>query len=220
MRSRLLAHCLVSVVALAGCGSNEASVPSALLDAIGHQSETAGYPAGPYGVRSGDVVQNLCFQGWTDPMAAAYDTSHLTEVCLSDFHADPDATLLLVESCAIWCVACRAEYEGNGSAQPSLEQRLEQRKSKGFRILGTIFESADSSPATPSDAALWANTFRIGFPFVVDDEHKLGLFTSSNIAPFNILVDVKTMKVVLELSGDEPSVLFGSVDDFLASHGQ
>ena len=173
------------------------------------------YPGRPYGTKQGSVVENLCFQGWTDPAAADYDPSKLTRICLSDFHADPDARLLLIESCAIWCVACKFEYAGSGD-RPSLAKQLEQRKSKGFRVFGTIFQNGASDPASANDAAQWTSTFSIAFPFAVDDEHKMGFFSSPNVAPFNMLVDTKTMRIVLALEGDEPAVLFGKVDQFLA----
>lgn len=216
---------------MSGCGENHAGVPEDLLRAIqnpavvdsGSSAPDAGsgpvtpYPSGPYGVRVGDVVQDLCFQGWVNPAATQFDPARFQRICLSDFHADPEAKLLLVESCAIWCAACRSEYGGNGSTQPSLSQRLAERRGRGFRVLGTLFQDAVSEPASPADAQTWAKAFSIDFPFVADPDHQLGLFTSANVAPFNLLVDAKTMKIVLALSGDEPSVLFSAVDRFLGT---
>lgn len=198
------------------CSSNATEVPQPLLDAIKKQN-TAGYPAGPYGSRVGDVVQNLCFSGWKDPKAAAYDPAKFAPICLGDFHADPAVRLLHVESCAIWCAACRAEYGGNGASEPSLSQRLDEQKSRGYRVVGTLFQDAESKPAAPSDAVTWASTYSLEFPFALDPDHQLGLFTSSVVAPFNLLIDTRTMKIVLEVVGDEPSVLFSAVDDFLNS---
>jgi hypothetical protein len=210
-----------AIFALAGCGTNNADVPQGLLDAVRALNQPrdggpggATYPPPPYGTKQGSVVQDLCFQGWTDPSAADYDPTKLKQICLSDFHADPDARLLLIESCAIWCVACKFEYGGSGD-RPSLAEQLEQRKSKGFRVFGTIFQNGASNPASPNDAAQWTTTFSLSFPFAVDDEHKVGLFSSPNVAPFNMLVDTRTMQIVLALEGDEPAVLFGKVDQFL-----
>jgi hypothetical protein len=112
-----------------GCGSNNASVPPALLDAVEKPSATGAYPEGPYSTREGDVVADFCFSGWEDPEAASYDPGTTSKICLSDFHTDPDARLLLVESCAIWCAACRSEYGGDGAQRPSLSERLAERKS-------------------------------------------------------------------------------------------
>jgi hypothetical protein len=201
-------------LALAGCGSNNADVPAALLDAVKHQGTTAGYPEGPYGTRVGDTVENLCFSGWTHPKTAGFDAGQLGPLCLGDFNDETDARLLLVESCAVWCVACRFEYGGSEDHQ-SLGDALDARRAEGFRVLGTIFQGGNSDPATPKDAATWAKTFDVDFPFAVDEEHKLGLFTSPNVAPFNLLVDTRTMKIVFLLDGDEPATLFDKVDRFL-----
>lgn len=199
---------------MVGCGANGADVPPALLEAIGKQGSAAGYPAGPYGAHVGDTVQNLCFQGWKDPSAASYDPAKLEKICLQDFHDDPDAKLLLIESCAIWCAACRAEYGGSGN-RPSLGGQLAAREAQGFRVIGTLFQNQSASPASESDLATWARTFAIDFPFALDDAHQLALFTSPDVAPFNMLVDTRTMKIVLELDGDEPAVLFGKADAVL-----
>ncbi|HVU00997.1 MAG TPA: hypothetical protein VHE30_04565 [Polyangiaceae bacterium] len=208
---------------VAGCGANSAGVPEDLLRAVGSGGERpeagAGvqYPPGPYGVRVGEVTADLCFDGWRDPKGASYDTSRFGRVCLSDFHADASARLLLVESCAIWCAACRAEYGGDGQSHPSLSEQLAARKARGFRVLGTLFQDGDSNPATPENAATWATAYSVDFPFVADPDHQLGLFTSANVAPFNLLLDTRTMKIVLALNGDEPSVLYGAVDQFLGA---
>jgi hypothetical protein len=202
---------------LVACGTNSAGVPDDLLDAIRNQGNGAEYPEGPYGTGVGDVVQNLCFDAWKDPKADGYDPARFQKLCLSDFHADPAARILHVNSSAIWCVACRSEYGGSSGSdgRPSLADHLAERQGDGYRLLGTMFQNAASEPASGADAALWARTYSIEFPFALDDAHQLGLFTSSSIAPFNLLVDTKTMKVVLELEGDEPAVLFGAVDGFL-----
>jgi hypothetical protein len=208
----------VALSSLTACGGNNASVPPELLAAIAKQggaTPAAGYPAGPYGKRVGDTVQDLCFDGWTDPTAESFDPAKIHPICLSDFHAETDVKLLLVESCAVWCVSCKSEYRGS-TDRPSLTDALAARRSQGFRVLGTLFQDGASRPATPADAAAWAEAYGVTFPFTIDDEHKIGLFTSPNTAPFNLLIDTRTMKLVLALAGDEPAVLFAAMDDFLA----
>jgi hypothetical protein len=115
----------------------------------------------------------------------------------------------------VWCATCQFEY-GGSAAQPSLGSALAQRQARGFRVLGTLFQGKTSEPATAQDAATWAKKFALTFPFALDDTHQIGAFTTPNMAPFNLLVDTKTMKIVLALEGNEPSVLFAKVDAFLA----
>lgn len=210
----MIATCALALFVCA-CGSNNASVPPELLDAIQKQNAGSGYPPPPYGTRVGDTVQNLCFDGWRDPKGQGYDTSKLDHICFGDFHDDATVRLLLVESCAVWCAACQFEYSGSGVSRPSLAERLAARQQEGFRVLGTIFQDGKFQPATPAVAAAWANQYSLDFPFTVDEKDQFSLFRSSAVAPFNLLLDTRTMKIVLELSGDEPSVLFSAADDFL-----
>lgn len=218
---------VVLAAVLTACGGNYADVPPDLVDAIKHpqlparpDSGTTGYPAPPYGTDVGDVAQDLCFEGWRDPKAAGFDTTKTESFCVDEYY-DPSGAktkLLMIESCAVWCAACKTEYGGSG-ARPSLADNLAKRASQGFKVVGTIFQNASADPATPADAAAWARTFDLEFPFGVDDEHsQLGPFSPPTIAPFNMLIDARSMKIVLKLPGDEPATLYQAVDDFLAKN--
>src|SRR5262249_13352043 len=141
VRSVSAFHSLAGVAALvAGCGTNNADVPAALLDAIKHpdipDSGPSGYPRPPHGADVGSIVQNLCFEGWKNPRQAGFNPAKFERVCLSDYF-DPKgdtAKLLLIESCALWCAACKSEY-GGSSSRPSLTEQLAQRQAEGFRIV-------------------------------------------------------------------------------------
>jgi hypothetical protein len=193
------------------CGSNNAALPPDLLDAIRSGGGGEAYPEGPYGTAVGETLPDLCFSGWPDPAAAGHDPERAEPVCLRDFHGDPEARVLLVNSSALWCVACRAEYGGSGD-RPGLADRLREREARGFRLLGTLFEANEPEPATIAEASAWARTYAIDFPFAVDDDYSLG---TSDIAPTNRVVDTRTMKVLLSQNGDEPAVLFSFIDEHL-----
>jgi hypothetical protein len=218
---------LVVPFVLAACGSNYADVPDALVDAIKNpnspvqpDSGALGYPGAPYGSEVGDVVKDLCFVGWRNPKADAFDPDKTGKICIDEYY-DPSGTrnkLLLINSGAVWCVACRVEYGGSGD-RPSLSAHLAARESKGFRVMGTIYQDAAAEPATTTDASLWARTYDLSFPYAVDVDHaQFGLFTKPNIAPYNLLIDTRSMKIVLGLAGDEPATLYAAVDDFLAKN--
>lgn len=218
---------LLALPALTACGSNYADVPPELVDAIKHpeapsrgDSGALGYPEGPYGTRVGDTTRNLCFEGWRNPKADDFDPAKAVPICIDEYF-DPSGArskLLLIESCAVWCVACRAEYGGSGN-RLSLADHLAKRESQGFRTIGTIYQDASAEPATTQVAATWARTFDLTFPFAVDQDHlQLGQFSPPDIAPFNMLIDTRTMTIVLQVPGDEPGILFQKVDDFLATN--
>jgi hypothetical protein len=209
---------LAASLTLTACGSNYADVPPELLEAIKNRT-ASNYPPGPYGTEVGDTVRDMCFTGWRDPKAADFDPTEAAEFCIGEYH-DPTGArtkLLLVNSGALWCVACRSEYGGSGD-RPSLSQHLGERIDHGFRVIGTLYQDDGGQPATTTDAASWARTYDLQFPFGADPLHQFGLFTKPNVAPFNLLIDTRTMKVVLGVPGDEPAQLFQRVDDFLAAN--
>lgn len=208
---------LVALSPLA-CGNNAAELPPELLDAIRNQGsgQDGNYPEGPYGTMVHDTVKNLCFDGWMDPAAAGYDPSKFQQICLADFYDPTGETVqvLLLNAGAVWCTACKIEYQG-GQGRPSLAKNFELRRDRGFRVLGTIFQDAKNNPATPMDASLWAKTFELDFPFAIDPDFKLGAFTSPSQAPFNMLIDARSMEIIQQLEGDQPALLFTTVDTLL-----
>ena len=211
---------LMLAASLGACGNNGAEVPPELIDAIrDRQSEQpSDYPVGPYGTEVGDTVANLCFdEGWRDPMAVNFDPAAFERICFSDFYdaAGAEQVILLVNAGAVWCTSCRLEYGGT-AARESLSEALAARAARGFRLLGTLFQDTDSNPATPADGVLWAQTYDVDFPFAIDPNFEMGAFTQAASAPYNMLVDTRTMEIILSLEGDQPAIIFGAVDSFLA----
>ena len=197
---------------VAGCGSNEPDLPPDLLDAIAANGSGGGnFPTGA------NVVRNFCFEGWNDPLAAGFDTDSFEQICFSDFY-DPDGAkginVLLVNTAAIWCTACKIEWGGSGSRK-SLSEEATERESRGFRVLGLLFEDAENNRAEPEDVALWAETFDVEIPFAMDADFQMGLYADQTIQPFNMVLDAQTMEIVAEVNGDQPSVLFAEVDALL-----
>jgi hypothetical protein len=219
MLSRARAACVVAaLLSAAGCGSRgEDEIPEALLTAIREGSEPgADYPPGPYGSAVGDVAQNVCIRGWRDPAGDDYAQSKLQTLCFSDFW-DPGATthsLLLVNTSALWCTACRSEYGGTES-RPSLGSAVQQRTGRGLRLLGVLFQDAERNPATVENAALWATTFEVDFPFGYDEPFAMGAFADPILQPFNMLLDTRTMQIVFTLQGDDPETLWPAIDQRL-----
>lgn len=201
---------LLGAAFVVGCGSNQSEVPPELMDAI-RTSERNGNT----GSEVGDTVENLCFDGWRNPKAAGFDPNRFEKICLYDFADDTSARLLLVNAGAIWCITCRTEYDGSAD-RPSMHDNLQSRYAQGYRILGTLFQGAQGDPATPDDAVTWAETFDVDFPFAPDPKLQMGSFFTPAAAPFNMLVDLSSMKILNKLEGDEPAVLYSAVDDFLA----
>lgn len=200
----------------AACGSNEPELPPDLADAIARSgSGSADYPAAPYGTSEGETARNLCFdEVWRNPEASGFDPAVLERVCFADFY-DPDGSrgveILLVNTGALWCLACRTEWGGAG-AQTSLLEKYDERQSQGFRILGLFFQGVAGEPASREDITLWAKTYAIDVPFGRDPEFLMGLYADEQVQPFNMLVDASNMKILRAFEGDQSAALFSVLD--------
>jgi hypothetical protein len=198
-----------------GCGTREHdTVPPELL-AVLENVDDAPYP-GPYGNQVGDIATNVCLRAWDDPVAAAYAEEALSERCLADYY-DPEAAevrLLLVNTSAVWCLACRTEYAGSAD-RPSLGEHARSRFDRGFRVLGVMFQDASRAPATVEVGVAWASAYEVDFAFGVDEAFVMGEFADSQVQPFNMLIDTRTMEIIAELEGDQPGALWPLVDELL-----
>ncbi len=208
---------------LTACGTNRPTIPDYLLhDDSGAQ---AGYPAGPYAqsIQKGAVIENFTFaEGWMDPKADNYDKAKLRPISFGDFY-DPDGSknyeLLLIDTAAFWCSACKDEHLGTAKS-PSLNDHYAELRPRGLGILALIFQDAASQPASTDDLVSWAETFEETIPLARDPEYQMGRYVSSTVAPLNMVVDAKTMKILLGVTGDQPAVLWPFIDDELKSRGK
>ncbi len=201
-----------------GCGSrSNEDVPPDLLQAIEAADSQSGddYPAGPYGNRVGDIAADLCVMGWLDPSAAGYDEEQVGPICFSDFW-DADASehqLLVVNTAAVWCTSCATEY--GGATNPPFAEEIERRRGAGLRALGTIFQDIRRDPAGVDEAVLWSERFDVDFPFGYDESFAMGAYSHPQLQPFNMVLDTRTMEIVLQLEGFEPESLWPAIDALL-----
>ncbi len=173
-----------------------------------------GYPEGPYGAEPGSVIENACFRGLLAPNRVAEPTDAALEVIrLSDFHAPGDATskpeLLLLNTAAVWCSACRIEHE-------TLKERATEFGARGLTIVSALFQAQDRSPASISDFATWTRVFETNFPMLLDPDYTFGRYASADTAPLNLLVDARDMRILEKYIGDQAELLWSYVDARLA----
>ena len=205
-----LPRALLITLALLGCGSNTPKIPPELLATGGCASPN--YPSGPFGTEEGDTLADACFQGFRNPAQVSHEESKLETIAFADYY-DPTGSkgvqLILINTAAVWCSACRTEHEG-------LTERNQEYSGRGLRIVSTLFQDARRNPATLRDLSNWVETFSSDYPMVLDPDYQLGGFASAETAPLNLVVDARSMKIEKKLLGDQASVLWPFIDASLA----
>ncbi len=209
---------IVAVVLCVACGTNDPEIPPGLLDAISRSGTGAGeYPSGPYGAAVGDVVRNLCFDGWRNPSEAAFDPARFERLCFADFY-DPEGAkgirVLLVNTAAVWCLACKQEWCGTGSRR-SLSEETSERFDRGFRTMGLLFEDASSNRAKPLHVAAWTEACEVTVPFGLDADFAMDTYADATVQPFNMVIRTSDMTIAAQKSGDQPADLFAEIDALL-----
>jgi hypothetical protein len=188
-----------------GCGTNTPEIPAEL--------ENGG---NVYGVEEGETAQNFCFEGYRDPARSGADPSSYDTVCFYDYH-DPNATkgyaLLLVNTAAVWCQACKVEHG-------TLPERYAALAPRGLALISALFEDTSSDPAQPRDLDAWIQAFGVNFPMVLDPEYQMGVYASRETAPLNLLIDARSMVILKREVGDHPAVLWPLVEEKLAERGR
>ncbi|MCA9564074.1 MAG: redoxin domain-containing protein [Myxococcales bacterium] len=219
---RLLLVCAFVPLPLA-CGSNTPEIPAEYLTDGGGSGDSGTaltYPAGPYGSEEGSTIQNLSFAvGWSNPESVGYDLEKLdaAPLRLSDFF-NPESNpalpeVMLLNTAALWCQACRIEHE-------ELDTKLAEFGPRGLVIVSTLFQDAQSNPAQPVHLQLWAKQFEVGFPFFLDPEYQMGAFARAETAPLNLVIDLRTMKILKKITGEGGSVIWPLVDETLTARGR
>lgn len=157
-------------------------------------SDRSTYPAGPYGVAQGDVIDALSF---TTPTGEAWG--------LADVFADTDASLLLLSTAAGWCTACIEE-------QGALEELAGTHGPAGLRVVVAVFEDRDYLPATPALAGEWQQDHGLTFPVVADPDFVLADYYDTALTPMNMIVDVNTMTILRISTGWDPSAITAIIE--------
>lgn len=205
-------------------------------------AKVVAYPSGPYGTGLGSTVQNMAFMGWLTPLDVGFDTTQLVRVNLSDYY-NPDGTkpikAIWLNSSAVWCSACQAEYGGaigicensytscvsnspdcggKTCVKKSMAAHYDEYKDKGVVFIGTIFEDGKNppGPAQPKDLEFWGNKYEVNFPLVLDPDHKMAGYFTSDAVPMSIVVDTKTMKITAQVLGGDPGGVLKAIDAILA----
>ena len=209
---RLASLALLRCSASLACGANTPTIPPELL-ATGRLRDSPDYPNGPFGTEEGDTLANACFKGFRDPRKVSHDEASLETIAFSDYYDKTGSKgdrLLLINTAAVWCSACRTEHE-------SLSAKNDEYSPRGLRIVSTLFQDAKQDPATTKDLSNWVETFSSDYAMVLDPEYQLGSYATADTAPLNMVIDARTMKIEKSAARrPEPTVLWPFIDASLA----
>lgn len=195
-----------SLLALA-CGSNAPEVPDDLL-ATDSGCGAPDYPEDGLGSEPGGVVENQCFSGYRAPARVRPSEATRETIAFSDYY-DPIGTkgvsLLLVNTAAIWCGACISEHH-------DLPARQDELGASGLVIFTTLLQDAKRDPASLEDVENWIAKFGTNFPIVTDPEQHLTDYSPPELAPLNMVVDPRTMKILRKFEGDQSEVMWPYIE--------
>lgn len=175
-------------------GADEAAVVDADIDADDAGTGGCVYPAGPYGVAVGKVLDpTLQWQGYV-PNASTASTIKITD--LYDCDGSKGINAIVVDSAGQWCVAC----QGIAQEIPTwLSPNGDNWTKLGVKILNLVIQNNDYLPATVTTAEQWRTQWKLTSIYVVADPNDT---FPTNELPYELLIDPRTMKVVHDLSDD------------------
>ncbi|MBM4354995.1 MAG: TlpA family protein disulfide reductase [Deltaproteobacteria bacterium] len=156
------------------------------------------YPSAPYGQTTGTILKNHSF---LDPAAEKV-------VKLSDLYKSPTKKLLLINSSAGWCSACKQEAM-------ALKGVYDTYKGDGFEIWFTLFQDYEGNPATVSFWNKWMNSMKPNYPTLLDTEFQMGDYFKVESTPMNMMVDLATMKIVYLQVGYNEAGLKSKIKELL-----
>jgi hypothetical protein len=188
-----------------GCGSGAPDIPASLRDCespAASVDSASAYAAAPYGTREGDVLEDATFEGLRNP-SRSRAAADLAAIRFSQYY-DPDEVnereLLLISTAAAWCAACREEHR-------ELPAFYEAQRSRGLGVIGILTQDASGNPAVFSDLVDWTERAGTNFPMGLDSELRMGAYASPELAPINLVVDVRTMRILRLFVGDQRTPL-------------
>ncbi|GAC1569774.1 MAG: hypothetical protein NVS3B20_00840 [Polyangiales bacterium] len=190
------------------------------------------YPAGPYGVAEGSVINDFDFLGFTNSVAqrdpnalepirlAHFYNPHVDDATYAALDADHDDRLfppgspygagkpkpraLLLDVSSVWCPPCNEE------AKTVLPAKRLKYSACGGEFLQQLADGITPGvAATPKNLVAWTTRYQIDYPAVIDPSSKLQSLFQQDAFPANIIVDTRSMKVVKSMNGVPNNAFWG-----------
>jgi hypothetical protein len=202
-----------SAIALSGCGSDPAPVeedPGLENDGGGQtldgntgpdgSTQAPDYPKGPFGQNIDSVIKDYVFDGLMNPKSVNYvaDDTTITKVALHQFYNPTKDTsksrVMLLTWSALWCYYCKQQAS-------TVMKEYATWHPQGAEFMELVFEDVDSNPSQWKDLTSWTKTYKLEFPSVLDPGINSGIYFDKNAAPYNMVIDLSTMKITFATAG-------------------
>lgn len=109
----------------------------------------------------------------------------------------PGTRLIMINAAAGWCGPCMHEAG-------ELNKLAGTYGPRGVAVLTAVFQKGDASPADETFTKLWAETFSLSIPALVDSNFVTGKYFDANSLPENMFVDAVSGKILLIATGAKP----------------
>lgn len=164
------------------------------------------YPDGPCGGEVGQVLPNFALLGKRAGINSSQEQIQLQE--LYDPKGQKGHKYLALNVSAVWCLACKQE----ATELPELQQ---QYGSKGVIFMTILAEDAEGHPATLEHVDAWLRSYKLSTIVVNDQEGSFAPYYDRNTMPLNLLVDLKTMKIIKRVTGADFQSIKTELDNLL-----
>lgn len=164
-----------------------------------------GYPAGPYGVEKGQVLQNASFVGRKGGLDTPRETFDLESLRTAG------ARFFVFNVAAFWCSPCKEE------AKEFESTIVPKYGPKGVAFLSVILQDAARRPATDANVDTWITTYRITFPTARDPAGFVNTIFNPDTMPLNMIIDLETMKIVEKIIGADIARVNATLDRLLGT---
>lgn len=120
-------------------------------------------------------------------------------VRLSDYFAQnrPGTRIIMLNAAAGWCGPCAREAAALSDFAATYEPQ-------GVAILTAVIQDANGAPANGAFTQLWAETYRLPVPVLIDTPFALKKYFDLNAMPSNMFVDAETTEILTIATGAEP----------------
>ena len=203
MRSFIIVGCAAALIACGGRTDAQHGLEGPT------SAETAvAYPSGDYGYDVGEIIPNVAFLGYEhlDPSTVIdTKTAAIGSVRFSDFY-DPNGerglTYLYVSVEYMWCAPSNEEEDfingGNWAEENSLGVSFATKyAAKGVRFMTLLADGPTfGTDATVMDLTNWVERHESRDSEGLLPREELALNVLGPTGPYNMIVDVRTMRVV------------------------